>query len=99
MTPAPRQPWPQRCQRGCACRNGRQCTDSPMPIWSAAALMAPPLAGAAIAPDEPANNVAPAIRRAEHTILMTFLLRRPADPDALLLNGGVRLLVPRCSAN
>src|ERR1041385_4602460 len=34
--------------------------------------MAPPLAGAAIAPDEPANKVAPAIRRAEHTILMTF---------------------------
>src|SRR3954462_11486993 len=42
-----------------------------MPISSAAALMAPPLAGAAIVPVEPANRVAPAIRRAEHAILMT----------------------------
>src|SRR5436305_10118616 len=59
-----------------------------MPIPSAAALMAPPFAGAAIEPDEPASKAAPAIRTAEHAILMTLPpLRASAVPRAMLLNG------------
>src|SRR5438105_13816319 len=57
--------------------------------------MAPPLAGAAIEPDEPANKATPATNRAEQPILMTASsFGGPAHPGALLAQQKVRSIVP-----